>query len=69
MYYLIEITDTTGGIAKAITDKADLTAATMSLHQTMASAMANSAVNSCMCMIINGTGAVQRYEYWEREAT
>ncbi len=68
MYYLIEIADTKAGVAKAITDKESLDAAYMTLHQTLASAMANADVNSCMCMVINGQGAVQRYEYWERAA-
>lgn len=68
MYYLIEISDTTGGVAKAIYSKADLDAAAMQLHQTLASAMANSAVSSCLCMVIDGRGAVQRYEYWGRES-
>ena len=66
MYYLIEISDTTGGVAKAITGKDSLDSATMQLHQTLASAMANSAVSSCLCMIIDARGAVQRYEFWER---
>ena len=68
MYYLIEVTDTKSGIAKAITDKSTLNDATMQLHQTLASAMANSNVNSCMAMVIDAHGSVQRYEYWEREA-
>jgi len=66
MYYLIEISNTTSGIAKAITSKDTLDTAAMQLHQTLASAMANEAVSSCMCMVIDGRGAVQRYEYWER---
>lgn len=46
MYYLIEKATTTQGTAKAITDKSDLTSATMALHQVMASAMANPDVES-----------------------
>ena len=68
MYFLIEISDTSSGIAKAIWEKTDLTAATMQLHQTLASAMANSAVRSCVCMVIDAQGAIMRSEYWEREA-
>ena len=52
MYYFIEIDETAGGIAKAITGKATLQEAEMQFHQTLASAMANSNVSSCMCMII-----------------
>ena len=66
MYYFIEIQNTTSGVAKAITEKATLLDAEMQLHQTLASAMANSDVSSCMCMIVNGRDAVQRFEFWER---
>lgn len=66
MYYLIEKATTTQGTAKAITDKSDLTSATMALHQVMASAMANADVINALAMIIDDTGAVQRHEYWVR---
>lgn len=66
MFYLIEISDTASGVAKAITEKTSLDSAYMTLHQTLASAMANEQVHSCMCMVIDAVGAVQRYEYWER---
>lgn len=66
MYYFIEITTTTNGTAKAITEKSSLQEAEMQLHQTLASAMANPDVSSCVVMIIDSRGAVQRYEYWER---
>ena len=69
MFYLIEISNTTSGIAKAIYDKDSLDAASMQLHQTFASAMANEDVSSCLCMIIDGHGNTQRYEYWERSLT
>lgn len=68
MFYLIEISDTKSGIAKAITEKQTLNDAYMQLHQTLASAMANSNVNSCMVMVIDGRGSVLRYEFWERES-
>ena len=67
MYYLIEITDTNSGVAKAITSKSDITTAIMSLHQVLASAMANANVSSCACLVLDAKGTVQRYEYWERE--
>lgn len=67
MYYLIEITETNDGTAKAIWDKPTLNDATMQLHQILASAMANEAVGSCLCMVIDAHGAVLRHEYWGRE--
>ena len=66
MFYLIEISNANGTIAKAIWDKNTLDEATMQLHQTLASAMANENVSSCLCEIINEKGAVQRHEYWAR---
>ena len=68
MYYLIEISETATGTAKAITEKASRTEAKMALHQTFASAMANNAVDSCLCIVIDAHGATQAYEYWQREA-
>ena len=67
MYYLIEKTVTTEGTAKAIWDKETETDALVGLHQTCASAMSNPDVTSCLCMIINESGAVMRHEYWQRE--
>lgn len=66
MYYLIEISTTNEGVAKAIWDRETLDLATMQLHQTLASAMANENVQSCLCMVINSKGDTQRYDYWER---
>lgn len=66
MFYLIEKTTTAAGTAKAIWDKPSLDAAVISLHQTMASAMANAEAQTALTMIIDEKGAVQRYEYWVR---
>lgn len=66
MYYLIEITTTGDGVAKAIWDKNTLDDAYMQLHQTFASAMANQNVQNCMCMVIDNKGVTMRHEYWER---
>lgn len=66
MYYLIEVSDTTSGTAKAIWDKPSLDSATMALHQTMASAMANENALSCLCMVISEKGETLRFDYWER---
>ena len=66
MYYLIEKSTTSSGVAKAFTDKSDLTQAQMAFHQTIASAMANSAVQNILVMVIDERGGTQNYEYWER---
>lgn len=66
MYFLVEITTTADQTAKAVWEKSSLTEATMALFQGMASAMANLSVQTAMFMVIDKTGAIQRYEYWER---
>ena len=66
MYFLIEITSTASETAKAIWEKSSVTEATMALFQGMASAMANLNVQTAMFMVIDKTGTIQRYEYWER---
>lgn len=66
MYFLVEITTTASETAKAIWEKSSVTEATMALFQGMASAMANMTVLTAMFMVIDKTGAIQRYEYWER---
>ena len=67
MFYLVEITDVNGDVAKAIWDKPNLDSAVMALHQTMASAMANANARSCLCIVINDKGATLRFDFWERE--
>lgn len=66
MYFLVEITSTASETAKAIWEKSSIDEATMALFQGMASAIANINVQTAMFMIIDKTGAIQRYEYWER---
>ena len=66
MYFLVEITKTASETAKAIWEKTSVDEAMMSLFQGMASAIANVNVRSAMFMVIDHTGAIQRYEYWER---
>lgn len=66
MYFLIEITSTEAQTAKAIWEKASVDEAMMALFQGMASAIANINVQSAMFMVIDRTGSIQRYEYWER---
>lgn len=71
MYYLIEITKYNNGTADAYAVYAQQTLddANAAFHQKMAGAIRNANYASEMCMIISAQGAVQRYEYWEREAT
>lgn len=66
MYFLVEITSTASETAKAIWEKSSIEEATMALFQGMASAIVNINVRTAMYMIIDRTGAIQRYEYWER---
>lgn len=66
MYFLVEITTTASETAKAVWEHSNITSATMALFQGMASAMANLSVLTAMFMVIDKTGAIQRYEYWER---
>lgn len=66
MYFLVEIISTASETAKAVWEKSSVTEATMALFQSMASAMANLSVQTAMFMVIDKTGAIQRYEYWER---
>ena len=66
MYFLVEITRTQSETSKAIWEKGSVDEATMSLFQGMASAIANINVRTAMYMVIDHTGAIQRYEYWER---
>lgn len=66
MYFLVEITSTASETAKAIWEKSSVTEATMALFQGMASAMANLSVQTAMFMVVDKTGAIHRYEYWER---
>lgn len=66
-YYLIEIADTKDGVAKAITEKVSMDDAQMVYHQTIASAMANTKVNSSLVMIIDGKGSTKAVNYWERQ--
>lgn len=66
MYFLVEITSTQAETAKAVWEKSSIDEAMMALFQGMASAIANINVKSAMFMVIDKTGAIQRYEYWER---
>lgn len=66
MYFLVEITTTESQTAKAIWEKNSIDEAMMALFQGMSSAIANINVRTAMFMVIDHTGSIQRYEYWER---
>ncbi len=70
MYYLIEITTYSNGTptAKGVYTHDSADAAAAAFHQKMAGAISNAAYASELCIIIDGRGAVQRYEFWERGA-
>ncbi len=69
MFYLLEISNTKKGIAKAITEKNSLTEGEMVFHQTLASAMANADVNSILVYLIDAKGSALMTKYWERKET
>lgn len=66
MYIVIERAITTSGTAQQMIEKATWDEAVMALHQTMASAMANTSVQSALCMVIDSMGNTMKKEYWER---
>ena len=68
-YYLIEIADTTDGVAKAITEKTTEDDVMMVYHQTLASARANKKCKSILAYVISGKGGYLVSEYWERKET
>lgn len=69
MYYLVEITNYEDNTpeAKAIYSYETHDDALAAFFQKMRGAIVNSNYASELCMIIDGRGAVQRYEYWERQ--
>lgn len=70
MFYLIEITKYNNGTADGygVYSYATLDEAVAAYHGKLRGAIVNETYASELCMIINGIGAVQRYEYWERSA-
>lgn len=69
MYSLIEIATTTSGTARSMTPKNDWDAALMSLHQAMASAIANANANGIVCEIMDDNGMILKRDEWERVVT
>ena len=66
-FYLIEISNLKDGTEpKAVWAKDNYDTAQMQYHQTLASAMANQNVVSCLCQIIDGKGKVYMSQFWER---
>ena len=70
MYYLIEITTYSNGSADAyaVYPQESLDAASAAFHGKMAGAIRSENYASELCMIIDGRGAVQRYEFWQRQS-
>lgn len=68
MYYLLEITTYNNGTKDAygVYAHETLDGATAAFHQKLAGAIRNESYASELCLIIDGHGAVQRHEYWER---
>ena len=68
MYYLIEISTYNNGepTAKAIYSYETSDEATAAFYGKMRGAIVNVSYATELCMIVDGRGAVQRYEYWER---
>ena len=66
MYYLVEIAVTSSGTAKAINGPMDYNAAIMQMFQVIASAIANTSVSSCCCIVLDEHGNTVRNEFWER---
>ena len=64
-YLLLERTLLSDGTTpQAVWTKESFKDAIMQLHQTLASAMANANVVSCLCMVITEEGEVLRKEYY-----
>lgn len=67
-HYIIEATVMKdGSCPKAIYLKEDRNQAIMQFHQTLASAMSNDKVESCLCMVINEYGNTEIADRYEVE--
>ena len=64
-FYIVEISTTAEGTAKAVTEKEDFNEAKMLYHQILASMMANTNVTEGICTIIDGSGR-QMFEFTEK---
>lgn len=56
LYYVVEISHTKQGIAKAVTEKPDLDGARMLYHQVLSSMLANENVTFGICTILDNDG-------------
>ena len=70
MYYTITIQKftNTDPEASSMLGYATIQAATSACFSTLASAAADNTIKSCMCLIINSEGAVQRFEKYDAPA-
>ena len=69
MSYLVNITTMKdGSVPKAIYEYSDTDNGKAAMYQTLASAIANENVATCMCLLINAVGATLAYEVYTREA-
>ena len=68
MYYLVQIQKFNNGdaSAKALFEYGTITEATGAAYSVLASSIANANISSVLCQVIDGKGAVLKYEYWER---
>ena len=67
MYYIITIQKfkNTDPEASSMLGYATIQAATSACFSALASAAADDTIKSCMCLIINSEGAVQRFEKYD----
>lgn len=70
MFYVITIQKfkNTDPEASSMLGYATIQAATSACFSTLASAAADDTIKSCMCLIINSEGAVQRFEKYDAPA-
>lgn len=67
-FYVVEIEVMKNNtIAKAITERDDMTSAISQYHQTLASAVINSDIFSAYVEVIDNFGNVIKKEYWQVE--
>lgn len=68
-YYLLQATNflSSKDEARALFGYNNLDEVLSAFHSTLASAMANSDVSSCLCQVISHNGQATKTEYWERE--
>lgn len=63
-YYVLEVTTTSTGTAKLVTEKETLNEGIMLFHQVLASSRANPNVTEALCMVINSNGGIEKNEHY-----